>query len=92
MAITTNTTKSIKKASSVLAPKCEATKKNMAALAKKAGIKTPKMVATMIPRIPGSDDDVMFVGLNGVGFYFMRGESVEIPEELVELLKNTGNL
>ena len=50
------------------------------------------MVATMIPRIPGSDDDVMFVGLNGVSFYFMRGESVEIPEELVELLKNTGNL
>ena len=92
MAITTNTTKSIKKASSVLSPKCEATEKNMAALAKKAGIKTPKMVATMIPRIPGSDDDVMFVGLNGVGFYFMRGDSVEIPEELVELLKNTGNL
>ena len=92
MAITTNTTKSIKKASSVLSPKCEATKKNMAALAKKAGIKTPKMVATMIPRIPGSDDDVMFVGLNGVGFYFMRGDSAEIPEELVELLKNTGNL
>ena len=92
MAITTNTTKSIKKASSVLSPKCEATKKNMAALAKKAGIKTPKMVAPMIPRIPGSDDDVMYVGLNGVGFYLMRGESVEIPEELVELLKNTGNL
>lgn len=92
MAITTNTTKSIKKASSVLSPKCEATKKNMAALAKKAGIKTPKMVMTMIPRIPGSDDDVMFVGLNGVGFYFMRGESVEIPEQIVELLKNTGNL
>ena len=84
MAITTNTTKSIKKTSSVLAPKCKATKENMAALAKKAGIKTPKMVATMIPRIPGSDDDV--------GFYLMRGESVEIPEELVELLKNTGNL
>ena len=92
MAITTNTTKSIKKASSVLSPKCEATKKNMAALAKKAGIKTPKMVATMFPRFPGSDDDVMYVGLNGVGFYLMRGESVEIPEELVELLKNTGNL
>jgi hypothetical protein len=92
MAITTNTTKSIKKASSVLSPKCEATKKNMAALAKKAGIKTPKMVATMIPRIPGSDDDVMFVGLNGVSFYFMRGESVEVPEQIVEILKNTGNL
>lgn len=89
---TTNTTKSIKKASSVLAPKCEATKKNMAALAKKAGIKTPKMINTLVPRIPGSDDDVVFVGLNGVGFYFMRGESVEMPEQVMEILKNTGNL
>ena len=92
MAITTNTTKSIKKASSVLSPKCEATKKNMAALAKKAGIKTPEMVTTLVPKIPGSDDDVLFVGLNGISFYFMRGESAEMPKELVELLKNTGNL
>ena len=92
MAITTNTTKSIKKASTVLATKCEDTKKNMIALAKKAGIKTPKMVATLIPKIPGSNDDVLFVGLNGVNFYFMRGESVEIPEQIVEILKNTGNL
>ena len=92
MAITTNTTKSIKKASTVLATKCEDTKKNMTALAKKAGIKTPEMVATLIPKIPGSNDDVLFVGLNGVNFYFLRGESVEIPKQLVEILKNTGNL
>lgn len=92
MAITTNTTKTVKKSSTVLLKKCEATKKDMVNLAKRAGIKTPKMVATLIPKIPGSNDDVLFVGLNGVNFYFMRGESVEIPEQIVEILKNTNNL
>ncbi|MBQ2991128.1 MAG: hypothetical protein IJD60_07540 [Clostridia bacterium] len=92
MAVTTNTTKSIKHASSVLAKKCADTKKNMTALAKKAGIKTPEMVSTMIPKIPGSYDDVVFVGLNGVNFYFMRGESVDVPKQIVEILKNCGHL
>ena len=92
MAMTTNTTKSIKNASTVLSKKCADTKKNMTALAKRAGIKNPEMVSTMIPRIPGSYDDVVFVGLNGVNFYFMRGESVDAPKEVVEILKNCGHL
>ena len=92
MAIQTNTTKSVKSASTVLSQKCADTKKNMAALAKRAGIKNPEMVATMIPKIPGSYDDVVFVGLNGVNFYFLRGESIEIPKQLVEILKNGNHL
>lgn len=44
----------------------------------------------MIPRIPGSEDDVVFAGLNGVKFYFMRGESVDMPEPVAEILRNTG--
>lgn len=42
----------------------------------------------MIPSIPGSKDDVVFVGLNGVKFYFMRGKSQEIPEPLIQVLSN----
>lgn len=88
MAIQTNTTKSIKMTSTVLSKKCADTKKNMNALMKRAGIKNPEMVATMIPNIPGSYDDVVFVGINGVDFYFMRGESIEVPKQIIEILKN----
>lgn len=93
MAIKTNTTKSIKKTSSVLAEKCEATQKNLKKLCKLAGMGDEvKMVKTMVPKIPGSDDDVLFAGMNGVSFYFMRGESVNMPEDLLQMLRDCGQM
>ncbi len=90
MAITTNTTASISKASTVLLSKCEKTKADMKQLMAAAGCTSYKTVKTLIPLIPGSGDDVVFVGLNGVGFYFMRGKSVEVPEPLLEIMTNCG--
>lgn len=90
MAINTNTTASMKKASTVLGKKCEATKKNMAALVKKIyGTKTPKMETVSIPNIPGVKDDVVFAGLNGVKFYFLRGDTVEMPADVAQILRDT---
>lgn len=85
-----NTTSSIAKASTVLLGKCEKTKENMKQLMRDAGCENYKTVKTMIPLIPGSGDDVVFVGLNGVGFYFLRGKTVDVPEPLVEILTNCG--
>lgn len=90
MAIKTNTTKNVNKSSEALANKCEATQKNMAKLVERAGCKDAKMIKTVLPNLPGSSDDVQYVGLNGVDFYFKRGESVNMPEPVAEILKNCG--
>lgn len=91
MAIVSNTTKSIGKTSTVLSDKCEATAKNMKTLIKKAGVKgEPKMERVYIPMIPGSKDDVVYVGLNSVDFHFMRGQYHDVPAEVAEILKNCG--
>ena len=92
MAIKTNTTKTIERASSALHGKCEATKKNMNALLARAGCAGAKKEKVMIPLAPGCWDDVQFVGLNGVSFYFMRGESVEMAAPLAQILRNAGCL
>lgn len=88
MALNTNTTATIKRASVVLGKKCEETKKNMKTLAKKLyGDKEPKMEKVVIPNIPGIKDDVLFAGLNGVKFYFLRGTTVEMPAAIAEILR-----
>ncbi len=92
MAVKMNTTQTVEKTSSALEAKCEATKKNMDRLMKQAGIEGGKKVKVFLPLIPGCKDDVVFVGLNGVGFYFLRGKTAEMPENVAEILKNTGNL
>lgn len=92
MAIKTNTTKTIERTSSALAVKCEMTEKNMDKLMAQAGCAGCRKEKVLLPLVPGSKDDVQYVGLNGVDFYFMRGRSVEMPAPLVEILKNTGNL
>lgn len=83
-----NTTKTIERTSTVLGSRCEETAKNMKRLMAQAGVNEYRSVRTMIPSIPGSKDDVVFVGLNGVKFYFMRGKSQEIPEPLIQVLSN----
>ena len=50
------------------------------------------MEKVTLPLAPGSSDDVVFVGLNGADFYFMRGRQVEMPAPIAEILRNTGNL
>lgn len=86
----TNTSKTIGKVSTVLGGKCEETQKNMAKLMKDAGYEGAKKVKVRIPYIPGSKDDVVFVGVNGAKFYFLRGETAEIPEPLLETMHNCG--
>lgn len=92
MAINTNTSKSMAKASNVLGARCENTEKNMKKLMADAGCKTYESENVRIPNIPGSKDDVVFVGLNGVSFYFLRGKSVNMPKPLVEILTAVGEL
>ena len=92
MAIRTNTTQTIEKASGALAAKCEATRRNMDKLLAQAGCAGCKMEAMVLPLTPGSGDDVQYVGLNGVDFYFMRGRKEVIPEPVAEILMNTGNM
>ena len=85
-----NTSKTLERTSTVLGEKCEETQKNMPALMAEAGCGEYDCVTTSIPMIPGSRDDVVFVGLNGVRFYFMRGRTLSMPEPLLEILRNTG--
>ncbi len=85
-----NTTKTLEKTSTVLCGKCDATQKNMEKLMREAGCAGAKLEKVMIPQIPGCKDDVVFAGLNGVSFYFMRGKSVQMPEPVKEILKNAG--
>ena len=85
-----NTTKTLEKTSTVLCGKCDATQKNMEKLMREAGCAGAKLEKVMIPQIPGCKDDVVFAGLNGVSFYFMRGKSVQMPEPVTEILKNAG--
>lgn len=92
MAIKMNTTQTIERASSALAAKCEMTRKNMDKLLAQAGCAGCKKEKVYLPLTPGSKDDVQFVGLNGVDFYFMRGTTVEMGEPIKEILKNTGHL
>lgn len=88
-----NTTATAKKASTVLGKKCEATIKNMAKLKAQAGLpEDAKMEKIRIPMFPGEKDDVVFVGLNGAGFYIKKGESVSVPVAVAEILRNTGTL
>lgn len=88
-----NTTSSIKKASGVLGEKCDATLKEMKELLKKAGVTGEyKTTKVLIPRAVNSGDDVLFVGLNGVRFYFRRNTSVNMPDPLLEILQNTGEI
>lgn len=92
MAIKMNTTQTIEKASSALDGKCKATEKNMAKLMKQAGFENGQTMKVHLPLIPGCKDDVQFVGVNGVGFYFKRGTTSVMPEAVVKILKNTGHL
>lgn len=92
MAITVNTTKSIKQTSHVLADKIKATTEKMKMLMEQAGYAEYKTVKTMIPKLPGSTDDVVQCSINGAKFYFQRGVTVNVPEPIIELLEQCGKI
>lgn len=95
MATKTNTSKSVNKLSEAMAEALEYTQKNMTKLLTKAGVKNAanvEKVKTYIPMIPGSKDDVEFVGMNGMPFYFKRGESIDLPKPLFDILHDCGRI
>lgn len=50
--------------------------------------KTPKKVKIKLPLTRGEKDDV-YVAVNGKSYLIKRGEEVEVPESVVEVLKNS---
>jgi len=86
----TTTTNNVGKASNVLGERCKKTTENMKAKMERAGCKEYKTQRVLLPRARDDSDDVITVGLNGEMFYFLRGQSVNMPEPLCEILTNTG--
>ena len=85
-----NTSKTIEKTSTVYAKRCAETKANMKKLMEEAGRPEYRTETVMIPLIPGSRDDVLFVGYNGAKFYFLRGKNTEMPTPVAQILRNAG--
>ena len=92
MSVTMNTTRSMERTSTVLGGKCEQTIREMKRMMAEAGCAQYETEKITIPNIPGCKDDVVFVGLNGVGFHFLRGQAVDMPKPLCEILRNTGTI
>ena len=88
----TNTTTTMKKTSVVLAGKCAKTQASLKKLMSDAGCADGEILKVNLPLAPGSRDDVVFAGLNGVSFYFMRGTICEMPAAVLEILKNCGEM
>lgn len=88
----TTTTNNVKKASNVLEKKIKATEVDMKKKMERAGVAEYKTVKMMVPKSINENDDVLTIGLNGEMFYFQRGKTVNMPEQLVKILENTGNM
>jgi hypothetical protein len=86
------TTSNMKKASNVLGKRCADTEKNMKAKMRRAGCEEYKTVKVAIARPYDRNDDVLILGLNGELFYFLRGTTVNMPEQLHEIMLNTGTV
>ena len=92
MAIT-NTTKSIATASIAYADELLETREHMKEKCDKLGIDTKKKFTKVrLPNIRGDGDDVITIWLNGEAFYLKRGESYELPDELIAILENANEL
>lgn len=90
-----NTTKTVSDTYSAQKNKVENTTKNMNKLLEKMGCKNPskiKRVTLVIPLVPGSKDNVLFLGINGAKFYFKRGEAVNMPEPLLRFAVECGEI
>ena len=87
-----NTTATMKKTSAMLMGKCEKTQKNLRRMMAEAGCADGEVMKVMLPLTPGSRDDVVFAGLNGVSFYFLRGKECQMPAAVAEILKSCGEM
>ena len=87
-----NTTATMKKTSAMLSGKCEKTQKNLRRMMADAGCAGGEVVKTTLPMTLGSKDDVVFAGLNGVSFYFLRGKECQMPAAVAEILKSCGEM
>ena len=88
-----NTTSTMEKTSTALGGKCEATLKNMKVLLAKAGVDGDyKSTKVLIPRTVNSGDDVLYIGLNGIGFWYKLNTTVNMPDPLLEIMQNSGIL
>ena len=87
-----NTTATMKKTSAMLMGKCERTQKNLRKMMADAGCTGGEVMKVTLPLMPGSRDDVVFAGLNGVGFYFLRGRECDMPAAVAEILKSCGEM
>ncbi len=48
-----------------------------------------KRVTVRLPRLPGQNaEQVEFFSVNGMNYRIKRGETVEIPEEVAEVIRN----
>lgn len=83
-----NTSKTINTASYAYAAELEDTRKNLKVKCQKLGIDMKDVEKVRIPRVAGSGDDVVVVFLNGVSFYFLRGELYSLPPAIVAILEN----
>ncbi|MBP3655551.1 MAG: hypothetical protein J6K32_02530 [Clostridia bacterium] len=88
--MTLNTSKTLERTSTVLGRRCEETQKNMTRLMAEAGCAGAPMATVMLPQIPGSRDDVIFAGLNGAKFYFLRGQKARMPLPVKQILVAAG--
>ena len=92
-----NTTATMKKTSAMLMGKCEKTQKNLRRMMAEAGCAEAgcaggEVMKVTLPLTPGSRDDVVFAGLNGVSFYFLRGKECQMPAAVAEILKSCGEM
>ena len=99
-----NTTATMKKTSAMLMGKCEKTQKNLRRMMVEAGCAGGEVMKVTLPLTPGSRDDVVFAGLNGVSFYFLRGKEcqmpgagrrtvrLDMPAAVAEILKSCGEM
>ena len=90
MAVNTNTTQTVRRSSTVLGMKCEKTQKELKKLMARAGCAPEtKLEKVTIPSVYGQKDDVVYAGLNGADFYFRRGECVQMPAPVAQILRDT---
>ena len=47
---------------------------------------TEEMVEVFIPKISGTDDQTVWVGLNGKGYSFPRGKRIKVPKNVAEIM------
>ena len=90
--MSTTTTTSVKKASQAMSAKIQKTEADMKKKMTRAGFAEYRTVKVLVPKTINEGDDVLTIGLNGELFYFLRGKSVNMPEQLAKILENTGSL